>query len=62
MLIKDVRSFVAFAQNGYFSASQSLSLARETNGLDIGLHTFIIPKVMTANGWHGFADVNVGRD
>ena len=62
VLMRDVPSFVAFAETGYFSGSQTLSLPKETEGLDMGLRTFILSTVMNANGWHAHANVNVTRD
>ena len=61
VLMTDMPSFVTFAQTGYFSGSQSLSLAKETDGLDMGLRTFILSNVMVSNGWHAHAIANISR-
>ena len=59
--MKDASSFIAFAETGYFSGSQSLSLVKETDGLDMGFRTFILSNVMSTNGWHAHAHANVSR-
>lgn len=62
LLMSDMPSFVEFASTGMFSGSDSLSLPKEVDGLDVALKTFIVSNAMTSNGWHYTVNLGVTRD
>jgi hypothetical protein len=51
LLMSDMPTFVAFAEGGRFSGSESLSLPEKTAGLDYGLTTYMLSEAMAKNGW-----------
>ena len=51
LLMSDMPTFVAFAESGRFSGSESLSLPEKTAGLDYGLTTYMLSEAMAKNGW-----------
>lgn len=62
LIMSDMPSFVEFASTGMFSGSNSLSLPKEVNGLDVALKTFIVSNAMTSNGWHYTVTLGATRD
>ena len=50
----DVESFLAFAQDGYFSQprDQWVNIANDTNGLLLGFTTFLASEALVLDGWH----------
>lgn len=62
LLMSDMPSFVEFASTGMFSGSDSLSLPKEVDGLDVALKTFIVSNAMTSNGWHYTVKLGATRD
>lgn len=62
LLMSDMPSFVEFASTGMFSGSESLSLPKEVDGLDVALKTFIVSNAMTSNGWQYTVTLDATRD
>ncbi|CAD6577221.1 MAG: hypothetical protein ASARMPREDX12_008269 [Alectoria sarmentosa] len=62
LLMSDMPSFVEFASTGMFSGSDSFSLSKEVDGLDVALKTFIVSNAMTSNGWHYTVNLGPTRD
>lgn len=52
LLMSDMPSFVAFAENGRFSGSETISLPAKTAGLDFALTTYMLSEAMAQNGWY----------
>ena len=52
LLMTDVPTFVAFAENGRFSGNQTMSLPAKTDGLDFALTTYLTSQTMGKNGWY----------
>ena len=52
LLMSDVPTFIAFAESGRFSGTQSLSLPAKTDGLDYALTTYLTSQTMAKNGWY----------
>lgn len=61
LLMSDMPSFAEFASTGIFSGSESLSLPKEVDGLDVALKTFIVSNALTSNGWHDTVDLGATR-
>lgn len=59
LLMSDVPSFVGFASTGGFSGATPLSLAKQTDGIDIALRTLIVTSVMSGNKWQAWAMLDV---
>lgn len=59
LLMSDVPSFVGFASTGGFSGATPLSLAKQTDGIDIALRTLVVSTVMGGNKWQAWAMLNV---
>ncbi len=55
LIMSDMPSFIGFAKSGVFSGSNAPSLARETNGLDAALKTYIVTLAISGNGYRGTA-------
>ncbi len=52
LLMTDMPTFVAFAESGRFSGSETLSLPAKTDGLDYALTTYMLSEAMAKNGWY----------
>lgn len=52
MVMSDVPSFIAFAQNGSLSGQDEVSLPSDANSLGLALDTYVLSTAMTANQWH----------
>lgn len=59
LLMSDMPSFVGFASTGGFSGATPLSLAKQTDGIDIALRTLVVSSVMGGNKWQAWAMLNV---
>lgn len=62
LLMSDMPSFVEFASTGMFSGSDSFSLPKEVDGLDVALKTFIVSNAMTSNGWQYTVNLGATRE
>ena len=51
LLMSDMPTFVAFAESGCYSGSQSLLLSSTTEGLNYNLITYLTSLAMAGNGW-----------
>ena len=59
LLMSDMPSFVGFASTGGFSGATPLSLAKQTDGIDIALRTLIVSTAMSGNKWQAWAMLDV---
>lgn len=55
LIMSDMASFIGFAKSGAFSGSVAPSLAKETNGLDVALKTYVVTLAIAGNGYRGTA-------
>ena len=62
LLMGDMPSFVEFASTGMFSGSETLSLPKEVDGLDVALKTFMVSNAMSSNGWRYTVNLGATRD
>jgi len=51
-VMSDTHSFIAFANDGAFSGSNSIPIKQDVDALTLGLKTYILSTAMSANGWH----------
>lgn len=62
MVMSDVPSFVAFAQDGSFSGEDEVSLPSDASALGLALNTYVLSTAMTANQWHSFPYTSMTRE